>query len=635
MKQIGEYIITHPNISKGAFASIHKGEHKYTHKTVAIKEIKVNNTNNLKNYVVRELEIHKKLNHPNIVKIYDIIISNSDSAVYMIMEFCEYGDLQKYQNKNPLNEKYIQNYMIQLRDALKYLHDNNIVHRDLKPQNILLTDPLTIKITDFGLARNINTNSQINTIGIDNQTEYIDTPAEQDLFSTFCGSPIYMSPELLNKQQYSSKSDLWSVGIILYELITGTPPYIASNLRQLIKKVNYEPVNLDKIDRTHISADCFDLLSKLLKNNKHSRMEWDTFFNHKWFNVNMVVKDENLLIENPLDYNLLQNIIPTARERTYSLPNKQTIQTIQTTQTTQTTQSTHKPPQLPDQLIPPIQPTHTNTNTNTNTNTQLPITSQFPAPTAQLNTSGSSHSSTEKLKFSNTLKINRAPSIENMPSITNSLEIEFMNNDANNDANNDSANNKTEIFSSSFPKNKINSSMNSPMINRSRTKSLLTKQFTFSLKSSQFIDEFSPKSQISDINLSDLEQDDLYGNTNVNVKYSRDNNTREPSVITNTKPINIINNNNNYNYHYNRSREISSSSSSLSNTPNQCISPHNTRHNSIQNNDISSNPNANANANQPNNKIKKTNEQSPSSIEQALKFIKETYDYLSNDNKSL
>ena len=155
MKQIGEYLITHPNISKGAFASIHKGEHKYTRKTVAIKEIKVKNTNNLKNYVIRELEIHKNLNHPNIVKIYDIIISNPENAVYMIMEYCEYGDLQKFQNKTPFNEKYIQCYMIQLRDALKYLHNNNIVHRDLKPQNILLISPLTIKITDFGLARNI------------------------------------------------------------------------------------------------------------------------------------------------------------------------------------------------------------------------------------------------------------------------------------------------------------------------------------------------------------------------------------------------------------------------------------------------------------------------------------------------
>ena len=138
MKQIGEYLITHLNIAKGAFASIHKGEHIYTNKPVAIKEIKVKNTNNLKNYVIRELEIHKKLNHHNIVKIYDIIIINSENAVYMIMEFCEYGDLQKFQNKKPFTEKYIQCYMLQLRDALKYLHDNNIVHRDLKPQNIMI-----------------------------------------------------------------------------------------------------------------------------------------------------------------------------------------------------------------------------------------------------------------------------------------------------------------------------------------------------------------------------------------------------------------------------------------------------------------------------------------------------------------
>ena len=94
---------------------------------------------------------------------------------------------------------------------VKYLHSKNIIHRDLKPHNILLTSPIHIKITDFGLARYINLETELQTP---------ETPTE-DLFSTYCGSPIYMSPELLNHQQYNSKSDLWSLGIILYELIIG------------------------------------------------------------------------------------------------------------------------------------------------------------------------------------------------------------------------------------------------------------------------------------------------------------------------------------------------------------------------------------------------------------------------------
>lgn len=77
------------------------------------------------------------------------------------MEYCNYGDLQKFQNKKPFSHKHIQYYMLQLRDALQYLRTRNIVHRDLKPQNILLTSPIHIKITDFGLARYINLRNRI------------------------------------------------------------------------------------------------------------------------------------------------------------------------------------------------------------------------------------------------------------------------------------------------------------------------------------------------------------------------------------------------------------------------------------------------------------------------------------------
>jgi hypothetical protein len=302
MKQVGEYQITHTNIAKGAFASIHKGKHIYSDYIVAIKEIKLNGEP-IKNYIKREIEIHRALDHPNIVRVLDVIYESNTSlpqslshntSVYIIMEYCQYGDLQKFQNKKPFSHKHIQNYMLQLRDALQYLRSRNIVHRDLKPQNILLTSPIHIKITDFGLARYINLETELHT-----------PPEHEDLFSTYCGSPIYMSPEILNHQQYNSKSDLWSLGVILYELITGTPPFIAKNIKNLVHQVNTEKINLDKIDRTLISDDCFNLLCNLLNRDKSGRVDWDEFFTHKWFSNNIILEEENRLIENPLCYDLI------------------------------------------------------------------------------------------------------------------------------------------------------------------------------------------------------------------------------------------------------------------------------------------------------------------------------------------
>lgn len=290
MRQIGEYIITDLNISKGAFATIHKGYHKYSNLPVAIKEIQVTNIYDLKPFVKRELEIHKKITHPNIVKLYDIIINYDEHKIYMIMEFCSLGDLYKFQNKKRLTEEYIQNYMIQLRDALKYLLDNNIIHRDLKPQNILLSDVRTIKITDFGLARYCSEKND---------------DIEEDLFSTYCGSPMYMSPEILLKHNYGLKSDLWSVGIILYEMITGHTPIHAKNLEQLKTKINTINIDLNLLQKFNISSECNDLLFKLLDKDKSRRITWNDFFTHPWFNSNKLLNYDNYLIENPLDYDYI------------------------------------------------------------------------------------------------------------------------------------------------------------------------------------------------------------------------------------------------------------------------------------------------------------------------------------------
>ena len=516
MRKIGEYVITDQNISKGAFATIHKGHHCYTNVPVAIKELRVQSITNLKPYVRRELEIHKKLAHPNIVKLYDIIPSSSENVIYIVLEYCAYGDLQKFQAKRPFTEKYVQNYMFQIRDSLKYLYDNNIVHRDLKPQNILLSGPTTIKLTDFGLAREISTQNN-------EYLSYADETTE-DLFSTYCGSPMYMSPEVLNKHNYGTKSDLWSIGVILYELITGYPPFEARNLGQLREQMN-EPIKLDKINRKTVSFECYDLLSRLLNIDKKSRISWTEFFEHEWFATNKLIESDNHLIENPLKYDLLDT-----RESLFRLSLKE----------------------------------------------------------------GSSNRST----VDNLQLRNRAQSLD-----SNNRGQQKFKKHLNNDLSKDDNITANVAVTSILDKKK------------SVTRSRLLSQFTFTLQSSQFSDDSKnsvtddsvvPMAYPSKVNLSDLKQDDLpadnstTGNLTIEASQKQVNEldkTPYTQPLIASKPIDIIG-----------SRQMVTTS----------------RHSNLA-------------KSSPSNSSSST---TPSSIKNAIstsfKFIRETYEYLSNnDNNSM
>lgn len=271
------YIITKKRIGKGTFASIYKGYNKITKEEVAIKKIEVNNVFKLEKNIKREIEIHKSINHENIVKLYDVIFDTENHNIYLVMELCELGDFTKYQQKRPMSEYHIQKYIKQLANGLKYMIDRDISHRDLKPQNILLTKDKLLKISDFGLAKKFSSN-----IGFGKQT--------------YCGSPLYMSPEILHYQNYNEKSDLWSVGIIIYEMITGTQPYHVKNYHQLMKKIKSDiDMNNKFIER--MSYDLQDLLKKLLVKDPKKRIGWSSFFNHPWILLNLEVDTENMLLD--------------------------------------------------------------------------------------------------------------------------------------------------------------------------------------------------------------------------------------------------------------------------------------------------------------------------------------------------
>ena len=271
---VNEYIINRKRIGKGSFSTIYKGYSTKNNKVYAIKEITIDKKQTKSN-VKRELNVLKTLDNPYIIKLYDVIIDTNYNNIYFILDYYPKGDLSKFLNHKPLKEKYCRKYMKQLAQGLEYLLNKDILHRDLKPQNILLTNEYNIKITDFGFAKQINKDS---------------------LITTLCGSPMYMAPEIINKQDYDIKSDLWSVGIILYEMTYGHVPFNVGTFIELIKKMNSNEINFTN-KTIKLSDDCLDLLRSLLTKNPKKRIEWDQFFYHKWFLNDELLKQENNLLE--------------------------------------------------------------------------------------------------------------------------------------------------------------------------------------------------------------------------------------------------------------------------------------------------------------------------------------------------
>ncbi|OHT16394.1 CBL-interacting serine/threonine-protein kinase 19 [Tritrichomonas foetus] len=168
-------------------------------------------------YLERELRVARKMNHPNIIKVFDEIYL--ENVIIIIMEYCENGDLLTFVTLNPfLVVALAKKMFFQLCEAVSYIHKNRVAHRDLKPENIFIDNEMNIKIGDFGLSR-----------------EYM---KKEELFTTLCGTFYYLSPEIILQKGYDGrKSDVWSLGIILYVLFLGTLPWKSTNQNDLLDEI--------------------------------------------------------------------------------------------------------------------------------------------------------------------------------------------------------------------------------------------------------------------------------------------------------------------------------------------------------------------------------------------------------------
>uniref|UniRef100_A0A4W5LCM2 non-specific serine/threonine protein kinase n=1 Tax=Hucho hucho TaxID=62062 RepID=A0A4W5LCM2_9TELE len=256
METVGKFEFSRKDlIGHGAFAVVFKGRNREKHDwEVAVKCINKKNLAKSQTLLGKEIKILKELKHENIVALHDFQVS-----------------------KGTLSEDTIRVFLQQIAGAMRVLQVKDIIHRDLKPQNILLSyhtgrkshsTNTCIKIADFGFARYLQNNM---------------------MAATLCGSPMYMAPEVIMSQNYDAKADLWSIGTILFQCLTGKAPFQASSPQDL--RLFYEKnKNLSPNIPRETSCHLRHLLLGLLQRNHKDRMDFEEFFHHPFLETSSSMK---------------------------------------------------------------------------------------------------------------------------------------------------------------------------------------------------------------------------------------------------------------------------------------------------------------------------------------------------------
>ena len=235
-------------IGKGGFARVFKAKRKRDSRVVAVK-IPISLDETTGKSFMKEIKAWEELKHPNIVELYDM---NIMPTPYFEMEYVEGGGLERV--KKPLDIDNVISIILNIAEALRYAHGRGVIHRDLKPHNILLTEDMLPKITDWGLSRVL---------------------AESKTSSIMGFTPAYAAPEQVSPEQFEKtdeRTDVWQLGVIFYELSTGKPPFIGENIAEIINAIiNNEPIPPSEVNPDSKSIE--HIIMKCLRKKKDERYQ--------------------------------------------------------------------------------------------------------------------------------------------------------------------------------------------------------------------------------------------------------------------------------------------------------------------------------------------------------------------------
>lgn len=244
-------------LGKGKFGNVYLAREKRSKYIVALKVIFKHQVQKAgcEHQLRREIEIQSHLRHPNILRLYGYFYD--DTRVYMILEYAQKGELYNLLKQvGKFNDEQAATYIYQLADALSYCHSKKVIHRDIKPENLLLGIYGELKIADFGWS--------------------VHAPSSRR--TTICGTLDYLPPEMIDDKPHDEKVDLWSLGVLCYELLVGKPPFETpthDGTYQKITRVEY------KFPPTML-PEAQDLISNLLRKNPNERLSLENVMKHPW-----------------------------------------------------------------------------------------------------------------------------------------------------------------------------------------------------------------------------------------------------------------------------------------------------------------------------------------------------------------
>uniref|UniRef100_A0A034WT24 Aurora kinase n=1 Tax=Bactrocera dorsalis TaxID=27457 RepID=A0A034WT24_BACDO len=246
-------------LGRGKFGNVYLAREKESKFVVALKVLfkKQIHESNVEHQVRREIEIQSHLRHPHILRLYGYF--HDDARIYLILEYAPKGTLFKELQSQPLkrfNEPTSAIYIRSLASALQYLHERDVIHRDIKPENLLLGHKGDLKIADFGWS--------------------VHEP--NSMRTTLCGTLDYLPPEMVQGKPHTKNVDLWSLGVLCYELIVGRAPFLATDYDETYKKI----IKVDYKLPEFVSRAAAHFISKLLVLNPQQRLPLDQVFLHPW-----------------------------------------------------------------------------------------------------------------------------------------------------------------------------------------------------------------------------------------------------------------------------------------------------------------------------------------------------------------